>query len=125
MGLIDAGTVDFLLSFKLVRTDEDGERTLAFLIFICFAPGNELLLRFLEVGAEDFPLVILLDDAVDFGQCFGKLSQIHPSLCVVINGSTFRNRIRFAHVVNDGTGFYLSNLRPVAIRTYLAQLLRL
>ena len=66
MGLIDAGTVDFLLSFKLVRTDEDGERTLALLIGVRFAPGDELLFRFLEVGAEDFALVILLDDAVDF-----------------------------------------------------------
>ena len=125
MCLVDMGAVDLVNSAELVGTNEHRERTLASRVLLRLAPWDKILLLRCDIRADDFALVILLDNTENLFQLFREGPDINPALRVVVDGGILGNRARLAHVVNDSPGFYLGYLGPVAFGVHLAQMLGL
>ena len=125
MCLVDMGAVDLLNLAQLVRANEHRERTLASRVLLRLAPWDKILLLRCDIRADDFALVILLDNTENLFQLFREGPDINPALRVVVDGGILGNRASIPHVINDSPGFYLSNLGPVAFGVHLAQMLGL
>ena len=125
MCLVYVGAVHLLNLAQLVRADEHRERTLASRVLLCLAPWDKILLLRCDIRADDFALVILLDNTKHLFQPFREGPDINPALRVVVDGGILGNRARLAHVVNDSPGFYLGYFGPVAFGVHLAQVLGL